>query len=183
MPCSHWLSLLVCISKTTIVGINFWPRMLRHLALSQGCMWTKWQETSQKREANSWWTTFWYWWVLLNLALFPIYSPRNGTCKWNWQAYPHNHLNLPVQCQLHFPTFLPMAIDTLVQDAIVVHRKSPTTSQRKLGETETSYYLPSRESGVNDMYVYLVKFSFELLKRLQVSSPWLQGIYWAVNPW
>lgn len=75
-----------------------------------------------------------------------------------------------------------MAIDTLVQDAIVVHRKSPTTSQRKLGETETSYYLPSRESGVNDMYVYLVKFSFELLKRLQVSSPWLQGIYWAVNP-
>ncbi|EKM84094.1 hypothetical protein AGABI1DRAFT_104077 [Agaricus bisporus var. burnettii JB137-S8] len=48
-----------------------------------------------------------------------------------------------------------MAIDTLVQDAIVVHRKSPTTSQRKLGETETSYYLPSRESGVNDMYLHL----------------------------
>lgn len=46
-----------------------------------------------------------------------------------------------------------MAIDTLLQDATVDYGKSPTTSQRKLGETETSYYLPSRESGVNDMYV------------------------------
>jgi len=26
-------------------------------------------------------------------------------------------------------------------------------TERSLGETETSYFLPSRESGVNDMYV------------------------------
>lgn len=28
--------------------------------------------------------------------------------------------------------------------------------ERQLGETEVSYFLPSRESGVNDMYVLLL---------------------------
>jgi hypothetical protein len=27
-------------------------------------------------------------------------------------------------------------------------------SERKLGDTETSYYLPSRDNGVNDMYAF-----------------------------
>jgi hypothetical protein len=57
-----------------------------------------------------------------------------------------------------------MAIDTLLQDVTADYGKSPTTCQRKLGETETSYYLPSRESGVNDMYVYLVNLLFTMLK-------------------
>jgi hypothetical protein len=30
-------------------------------------------------------------------------------------------------------------------------KRSPTLVQRSLGETEASYFLPSRESGVNDM--------------------------------
>lgn len=51
-----------------------------------------------------------------------------------------------------------MAIDTLLQNGIagleLKHAGAePRTSQRKLGETEISYYLPSRDSGVNDMYV------------------------------
>lgn len=33
--------------------------------------------------------------------------------------------------------------------------QNPIRIERSLGDTETSYFLPSRESGVNDMYILL----------------------------
>ncbi|KAJ3787143.1 hypothetical protein GGU10DRAFT_417189 [Lentinula aff. detonsa] len=36
-----------------------------------------------------------------------------------------------------------------------MHLQNPTRLERRLGDTETSYFLPSRESGVNDMYLHL----------------------------
>lgn len=35
--------------------------------------------------------------------------------------------------------------------------------ERKLGDTEASYFLPSRESGVNDMYVEFYAFRRRVL--------------------
>ncbi|KAF9454147.1 hypothetical protein P691DRAFT_718074 [Macrolepiota fuliginosa MF-IS2] len=62
-----------------------------------------------------------------------------------------------------------MTIQMVAQDAVVetepvvkaqVQVKehpagNPTRCERRLGDTEASYYLPSRESGVNDMYLHL----------------------------
>jgi len=36
-----------------------------------------------------------------------------------------------------------------------MHLQNPICVERKLGDTEASYFLPSRESGVNDMYLHL----------------------------
>ena len=48
--------------------------------------------------------------------------------------------------------------------------------ERKLGDGEVSYYLPSRAAGVNDMYVSdSDAFSTRLTISLQVSSPRVQG--------
>ncbi|KDR85482.1 hypothetical protein GALMADRAFT_218579 [Galerina marginata CBS 339.88] len=45
--------------------------------------------------------------------------------------------------------------------------------ERKLGETETSYFLPSRESGVNDMYLHLgCRAPAHLVERQRVSLVW-----------
>ena len=45
--------------------------------------------------------------------------------------------------------------DLVVQPALAAHIgeeiKKPAPIERQLGETEVSYFLPSRESGVNDM--------------------------------
>jgi hypothetical protein len=44
--------------------------------------------------------------------------------------------------------------------------------ERKLGDSELSYYLPGRASGVNDMYVCPCLEAYTMaLKALQVSSP------------
>ncbi|KAF4623417.1 hypothetical protein D9613_002249 [Agrocybe pediades] len=45
--------------------------------------------------------------------------------------------------------------------------------ERRLGETEASYFLPSRESGVNDMYLHLgCTVSSYLVSRQRVSLAW-----------
>jgi len=45
--------------------------------------------------------------------------------------------------------------------------------QRQLGDSELSYYLPSRESGVNDMYLHLgFRASGYLVRRSRVSLVW-----------
>jgi hypothetical protein len=48
---------------------------------------------------------------------------------------------------------------------------SNACSQRKLGNTETAYYLSSRESGVNDMYVIPYRAVCRT-NGVQVSPPW-----------
>jgi hypothetical protein len=40
---------------------------------------------------------------------------------------------------------------TKVRDAIEPYERSARRFERPMGDTEVSYYLPSRESGVNDM--------------------------------
>ncbi|KAF5352707.1 hypothetical protein D9756_005938 [Leucocoprinus leucothites] len=45
-------------------------------------------------------------------------------------------------------------IETMV-NALDLNNVDGTQSERTLGDTEASYYLPSRESGVNDMYLHL----------------------------
>lgn len=48
--------------------------------------------------------------------------------------------------------------------------------ERKMGDTELSYYLPSRASGVNDMYVPSVSLAIlNSLFSAQVSAPRFQG--------
>ncbi|TCD62410.1 hypothetical protein EIP91_006938 [Steccherinum ochraceum] len=52
---------------------------------------------------------------------------------------------------------------------------TPTRFERKMGETELSYYLPSRQTGVNDMYLHL---GFRATKA-QVSSERVKTV-WAI---
>ncbi|KAJ6575267.1 hypothetical protein B0H19DRAFT_1344161 [Mycena capillaripes] len=57
--------------------------------------------------------------------------------------------------------------DTLVVDAC----QRPL--ERQLGETEVSYFLPSRESGVNDMYLHLgFRSPSEIMSRSRVCLVW-----------
>ena len=51
---------------------------------------------------------------------------------------------------------------------------TPRIYERQLGETEVSYFLPSREDGVNDMWVIIVVVRLRficLIFARQVSSP------------
>lgn len=50
---------------------------------------------------------------------------------------------------------------------------TPALFERRLGDTETSYYLPSRGEGVNDMYVHLgCKAPSHLMERERVALAW-----------
>ncbi|GAV98829.1 hypothetical protein LENED_000238 [Lentinula edodes] len=51
--------------------------------------------------------------------------------------------------------------------------QNPIRIERSLGDTETSYFLPSRESGVNDMYLHL-GFSAQpqTIRRDRVANAW-----------
>ncbi|KAJ4485801.1 hypothetical protein J3R30DRAFT_3282574 [Lentinula aciculospora] len=51
--------------------------------------------------------------------------------------------------------------------------QNPTRLERRLGDTETSYFLPSRESGVNDMYLHLgFSAQAQALQRDRVAHVW-----------
>lgn len=47
--------------------------------------------------------------------------------------------------------------------------------ERKLGDSELSYYLPSRANGVNDMFVHVLSYVALVLNVPQVSPPRIQG--------
>ncbi|KAF8882687.1 hypothetical protein BD779DRAFT_1612410 [Infundibulicybe gibba] len=54
-------------------------------------------------------------------------------------------------------------------------RTSPSRFERRLGDTELSYFLPSRESGVNDMYLHLgCRVPAHLVQNYRV------GLIWAI---
>ncbi|KAJ7225260.1 hypothetical protein GGX14DRAFT_386181 [Mycena pura] len=50
--------------------------------------------------------------------------------------------------------------------------------ERQLGETEVSYFLPSRESGVNDMYEFTLALGYYLLSRSEMPSLGLPRSTW-----
>ncbi|EDR15192.1 uncharacterized protein LACBIDRAFT_320838 [Laccaria bicolor S238N-H82] len=59
---------------------------------------------------------------------------------------------------------------TIELDADAAHTKR---SERQLGDTEVSYFLPSRQSGVNDMYLHLgCRASASILQRERVCLIW-----------
>lgn len=45
-------------------------------------------------------------------------------------------------------------LPTALEDAPSSSRAEPLCYERRMGDTELSYFLPSRQSGVNDMYVF-----------------------------
>ncbi|KAJ7235866.1 hypothetical protein B0H12DRAFT_1256838 [Mycena haematopus] len=58
-------------------------------------------------------------------------------------------------------------------DTLVYATTYPRRLERQLGETEASYFLPSRESGVNDMYLHLgFRAPPGIMKRSRVCSVW-----------
>ncbi|KAJ7040460.1 hypothetical protein C8F04DRAFT_1208817 [Mycena alexandri] len=62
-------------------------------------------------------------------------------------------------------------VDSHSSDDTLVAASRPL--ERQLGETEVSYFLPSRESGVNDMYLHLgFRAPSETMKRGRVLSVW-----------
>lgn len=50
----------------------------------------------------------------------------------------------------------------------------PCSVERRMGDTELSYYLPARENGVNDMWVPFPCGRLLLICRIQVSPSWVQ---------
>ncbi|KAF7311038.1 hypothetical protein HMN09_00647300 [Mycena chlorophos] len=69
------------------------------------------------------------------------------------------------------PTLL-RRVDSQSSDDTVVDT-TPRTFERQLGETETSYFLPSRNNGVNDMYLHLgFHASRSTMLQLRVALVW-----------
>ncbi|KAJ6519969.1 hypothetical protein C8R45DRAFT_42657 [Mycena sanguinolenta] len=58
-------------------------------------------------------------------------------------------------------------------DTLVFAPIYPNRLERQLGDTEASYFLPSRENGVNDMYLHLgFRAPPEIMKRSRVCTVW-----------
>ncbi|KAG6890003.1 hypothetical protein C0995_012963 [Termitomyces sp. Mi166 len=97
----------------------------------------------------------------------------------NHRTQPSSITQLKVGCQVDCPAFncrrptLGSTRNSVSSQETLVELTQSTRAERRMGDTELSYYLPARESGVNDMYLHLgCHAPRHILKRERVRLVW-----------
>jgi len=111
----------------------------------------------------------------LNLATYVCWwdKPLNVQRPFRVQkpsSEPESDSKVPDSGPYH-PFVTPPVVKDIISSENVVDR--PTHYERRLGDSELSYFLPSRSSGVNDMYLHLgFRAAVQFVKRERVRTVW-----------